>query len=94
MKDKNGKPWPALVNGKKPYEKFFADAVSAHRRRLLESEAAEPRSYDYNRNLAWDDRWRMPQFRFARSHIKPGESEADFEAPHESGRSRGAAKPS
>src|SRR5262249_5884943 len=27
----------------------------------------EPRSYDYNRIKAWDDRLRMPQFRFARA---------------------------
>jgi mono/diheme cytochrome c family protein len=81
LKDKDGKPLPALIDGKMPYEQFFIDAVGAHQREgYLNQKLLEPRSYDFNRNLAWDDRSRMPQFRFARSHKKAGESDADFEA--------------
>jgi mono/diheme cytochrome c family protein len=32
----------------------------------LHQKLNEPRSFDYSRKLAWDDRLRMPQFRFAR----------------------------
>src|SRR5262249_40838896 len=43
----------------------------------------EPRSYDYNRLKTWDDRLRMPQFKFARSKPKPGESKEAYEARQE-----------
>jgi len=39
-----------------------------------------PRGYDYNRLRLWDDRLRMPQFRFARSHRREGESYEEFTA--------------
>ena len=55
--------------------------MSGHQREgFLHQKLVEPRSYDYNRILAWDDRARMPQFRFARSHKRSGETEEAFEA--------------
>ena len=85
---KDGKPvqpkkeegaWPR--SPKMPYEKFYADAlVHNHRDGYLNQKILDPRSYDYNRLRAWDDRSRMPQFRFARSHKKDKESAEDFKA--------------
>ena len=39
---------------------------------------SDPRSYDYNRTRAWDDRLRMPQFRFARTRRHKGEEDKDY----------------
>lgn len=51
------------------YEKFYADALKHQRREgFLSLKLAEPRSYDYNRVREWDDRLRMPQFKFSRTH--------------------------
>ena len=64
-----------------PYEKFYADALEhSQREGYLNQKILDPRSYDYNRLRAWDDRSRMPQFRFARSRKKDEESDEDFEA--------------
>jgi hypothetical protein len=66
---------------KVPYEKFYYDALEhRHREGYLNQKIFDPRSYDYNRIRPWDDRSRMPQFRFARSRKKAQESDADFEA--------------
>src|SRR5262249_39195161 len=68
---------------KSPYERFFAELLLRHnatREGFLNQKLLDPRSYDYKRLLAWDDRSRMPQFRFARARRHPGESEKDFEA--------------
>ena len=66
---------------KLPYEKFFKDATEERfREGYLNQKLLDPRSYDYNRIRAWDDRARMPQFKFARLRKKAGESTADFEA--------------
>jgi cbb3-type cytochrome oxidase cytochrome c subunit len=86
--EKTGKPYPPDVvkeGGhdvkKMPYEQFYWDELF-HRQRIgfLNQKIIDPRSYDYGMKRAWDDRYRMPQFRFARSHKKAGESDADFEA--------------
>ncbi len=86
--DGEGKPVAAKViedHGhavkKLPYEQFYADALG-HRQRegYLNQKIYDPRSYDYNRLRAWDDRSRMPQFRFARGRRKDKETDADFEA--------------
>jgi cytochrome c2 len=86
--DADGKPYGAVETEEKgqevrklPYEKFYADALE-HGERLgyLNQKILDPRSYDYNRLRAWDDRSRMPQFRFARSRKKDKESDEDFEA--------------
>jgi cytochrome c2 len=67
--DEKGKPVHAH-HGKAPYEKFFADALLHHTREgFLHQKVKDPRSYDYNRKPAWDDRSRMPQFKFAQ--LKP-----------------------
>jgi mono/diheme cytochrome c family protein len=63
------------AKGKPPYEKMFAEALEHHNRAgFLHLKLAEPRSYDYNRTRTWDDRLRMPQFKFARSRQRKDES--------------------
>jgi cytochrome c2 len=46
----------------------------------LNQKIRDPRSYDYNRIRAWDDRARMPQFQLARPRKKADEKEEDFKA--------------
>ena len=69
------KEWHAIVSpdGKvlKPYEGYFADMLNHHhltREGFLSLKLTEPRSYDYNRIKSWEDRLRMPQFKFSRAH--------------------------
>ncbi len=72
----------AVIEGKKPpVEKFFADALE-HRQRdgYLHQKLNEPRSYDYDRDVKWDDRLRMPQFKFAHPTKNEGESDDEFRA--------------
>jgi mono/diheme cytochrome c family protein len=66
MTDKNGQG-PKVEEGQEAYEKFFLNSLE-HRQRdgFLHQKLMEPRSYDYHRPLSWDDRTRMPQFRFGR----------------------------
>jgi mono/diheme cytochrome c family protein len=84
--DKDNKPIvpsEKTNNGRRKelYEKYFADLLNHHQREgFLHQKLTEPRSYDYDRLRAWDDRLRMPQFRFARSERKKDESEEAFEA--------------
>jgi mono/diheme cytochrome c family protein len=84
MTDEKGKAVLAEVeNGvkKMPYERFFSDLlIHKQREGFLHQKLTEPRSYDHNRIRAWDDRLRMPQFRFARSRKRGGESEQEYEA--------------
>lgn len=85
MKDENGHG-PKVEAGKQPYDKFFFLALEHHQREgFLHQKLNEPRSYDHNRLRTWDDRLRMPQFKFARGHIKPlpGESKEQAEAREE-----------
>ena len=44
----------------------------------LNQKIRDPRSYDYDRIKAWDDRARMPQFQLARPRKKADEKEEDF----------------
>jgi mono/diheme cytochrome c family protein len=63
-------------NGKPPYDEYFLVQLEHHQRDgFLNQKLMEPRSYDFNRERTWDDRLRMPQFKFARSHRKPLEGE-------------------
>jgi len=81
--DENGKPNGRFEDGKPPVEKYFLDQLDHHHRSregFLHQKLIHPRSYDYNRKRAWDDRLRMPQFRFARIDKKPDESDEDFQA--------------
>jgi mono/diheme cytochrome c family protein len=72
----------AMEEGQKPpYERFFFEALEHHERGgFLHQKLVEPRSYDYDRLRTWDDRLRMPQFKFARGHIKPLEGETQQQA--------------
>jgi hypothetical protein len=80
---KRGKPIERKDKAKPPYERFFFEALSGHRplrEGFLYQKLNEPRSYDYNRIRTWDDRLRMPQFKFARVKLREGEGEMAFEA--------------
>jgi mono/diheme cytochrome c family protein len=80
MRDENGHG-PSAEEGKPPHEQFYIDALHHHTREgFLHQKLSEPRSYDFNRLRTWDDRLRMPQFKFARSHIKPLEGETQEQA--------------
>jgi cytochrome c2 len=79
----HGEGHGAAKTSKLPMEKFFFDQLKGHdatRVGYLNQKLQEPRSYDYNRIRAWDDRARMPQFRFARLRKHKGESDADYQA--------------
>ena len=66
---------------KPPYERYFFDALEHHQRDgFLNQKLIEPRSYDFNRPRTWDDRLRMPQFKFARGNAKPLEGETPEQA--------------
>jgi hypothetical protein len=83
LTDEHGKPNAHRQGDKLPYEKFFAELLSHHHRSregYLHQKIVDPRSYDFDRVRAWDDRARMPQFKFARIRQKPEESDSDFEA--------------
>ncbi len=68
-------------DGKEPYEQLFYDALEHHTREgFLHQKLTEPRSFDYHTRRAWDDRLRMPQFRFGRSRPRPGESDEAYAA--------------
>ncbi|HJT77691.1 MAG TPA: cytochrome c, partial [Gemmataceae bacterium] len=72
-------PLWAEKDGKKPYEQFFYTALENHQREgFLHQKLAEPRSYDYHRQRAWDDRLRMPQFKFAHVRRNKDESDEDY----------------
>lgn len=77
LKDKH--PWE-YKDGKEPYEEYFAEALRHHNREgFLHQKLLAPRSYDYNRDRTWDDRLRMPQFRFARTRRQADESEEAYQ---------------
>ena len=70
-----------IKDGKKPYERFYADRIDHRhysREGFLHLKLQEPRSYDYNRIRTWDERARMPQFKFARVAKRPNESDEDY----------------
>ena len=71
--------YPLSVKKGPLYERFFYDALMHQSREgFLNQKLLEPRSYDYNKLLAWDDRARMPQFKFARVKMKAAEDPVDF----------------
>src|SRR5207244_12216140 len=74
--------WPAN-DGKEPDENFFTKGLGhehATRQSFLYQKLREPRRYDYDRIKTWDDRLRMPQFRFTRGVAKPLEGETPEQA--------------
>lgn len=71
-----------MKGDKRPYERFYADRLDHRhhtREGFLHLKLQEPRSYDYNRIRAWDDRARMPQFKYARVKQLPNESPEEFQ---------------
>ena len=72
--------WQPGKDGKQPYEQFFFEALEHHSREgFLHQKLVEPRSYDFNRDRAWDDRLRMPQFQFSRAKVhKLGGESAEY----------------
>jgi mono/diheme cytochrome c family protein len=71
--------YPRSVKKGPLYETFYYDAL-IHKTRdgFLHQKLLEPRSYDFNKLLAWDDRARMPQFKFGRIKKKAKEDSAAF----------------
>ncbi|HZZ82226.1 MAG TPA: c-type cytochrome [Gemmataceae bacterium] len=67
-------------DGKEPYEKFYAEALLDHhapqRLGYLNQKIRDPRSYDFNRIRAWDDRSRMPKFTLGRPRMTKEERDA------------------
>lgn len=64
-------------------EPFFFDALKHHSRiGFLYQKLREPRSYDYAKipTRPWDDRLKMPQFKFSRIKPNKGESPEEFAA--------------
>jgi mono/diheme cytochrome c family protein len=75
--------WHAKDN-KPPYEKVYFEALEHHRREgFLHQKLTEPRTFDFHRVRTWDDRLRMPQFRFARSKKRDGETDQAYQARQE-----------
>lgn len=67
-----------------PFEEYFYHALEHHQREgFLHLKLLAPRSYDYNRLRPWDDRLRMPQFKFARTRPLPDEPAEAFQARQE-----------
>ena len=80
---KRAADWHAK-DGKPPYEQVYTEAVKHHRREgFLHQKLTEPRSFDFDRPRTWDDRLRMPQFRFARTKQREGESDEAYQARQE-----------
>jgi cbb3-type cytochrome oxidase cytochrome c subunit len=70
-----------VKDGKPPYEKLFAESLEHHRREgFLHQKLTEARSFDFHRVRTWDERLKMPQFRFARTKKRAGESEEAYRA--------------
>jgi mono/diheme cytochrome c family protein len=73
--------WEFGEKGKPPYEKYYSEQLEhSHHTRVgfLQLKLQEPRSYDFNRVRNWDERLRMPQFKFARLKRNAGESDEDY----------------
>jgi mono/diheme cytochrome c family protein len=81
-KAKPSEDWSqAVADGKKPYEQFFADALFTQKREgFLHQKLEDPRSFDFHRELKWDDRLRMPQFRFGPVRRDKDESDDEYKA--------------
>jgi mono/diheme cytochrome c family protein len=84
LKELQKHPWAPDGDRREPYEKHFYDELEHHGREgFLHLKLEDPRSYDFNRLRVWDDRLRMPQFRFARTHRLKGESDEDYRVRQE-----------
>lgn len=68
-------------DSREPMEEIFAQALEHHHREgFLHLKLQEPRSYDFNRIKVWDERLRMPQFKFARTRGTSPDENAEAEA--------------
>ncbi|MFO0876809.1 MAG: c-type cytochrome [Gemmataceae bacterium] len=66
---------------KEPFETSFYHSLEHHQREgFLHLKLVEPRAYDYKRIRSWDDRLRMPQFRFTRLRKLAEETDEAFQA--------------
>lgn len=80
LTDAEGQP-VGFKDGKAPYDKYFVELLDHHQRSgFLYQKLREPRSYDYGRLRNWDERLRMPQFKFAHTERKEGESDEAYKA--------------
>lgn len=62
-----------------PFEEIFFQSLKEHQREgFLHLKLADPRSYDFARNRSWEERLRMPQFKFARVERRKDESDVEF----------------
>jgi mono/diheme cytochrome c family protein len=78
------KEWSEAKEGKSPYEQFFYEELHHHQRDgFLNQKLREPRSYDYHRQRVWDDRLRMPQFKFSHSPKRDDEDDETYAARRE-----------
>jgi cbb3-type cytochrome oxidase cytochrome c subunit len=81
------KPEPPETIAEQETTDYFTDALDHHMREgFLHQKLMEPRSYDYHRQLPWDERLRMPQFKFARNKTKPGETAEQMDRDEEEAR--------
>jgi mono/diheme cytochrome c family protein len=71
--------WVSAASNKSPaIEEFYVNALIGRQREgFLHLKLAEPRSYDFGRVREWDDRLRMPQFKFARTHRRGKEGSVE-----------------
>lgn len=66
---------------KRPMERYFYDSLKDHQREgFLALKLMQPRSYDYGRLRTWEDRLRMPQFRFSRTKRRAEEELEDYKS--------------
>jgi mono/diheme cytochrome c family protein/cbb3-type cytochrome oxidase cytochrome c subunit len=64
------------AEGQDVYERYFFLALEHQEREgFLYEKLTEPRSYDYHRMRTWDDRLKMPQFKFNHEKVIPKEGE-------------------
>lgn len=65
--------------GKAPYEQFYHNEIAHHSRiGFLNQKLLEPRSYDHDRIRKWDERLRMPQYKFGRVDRKAKETDEEY----------------
>jgi mono/diheme cytochrome c family protein len=79
LKEAEEMRWVPNKDGKQPYDEYFFESLEHHGRNgFLYQKLIEPRSYDFGRIRAWDDRLRMPQFQFARVRKHKDETDEQF----------------
>ena len=70
-----------VAQHEQPYDDYFLQALQQQGRDgFLYQKLREPRSFDYHRDRTWDNRLRMPQFKFAHGPVHPTGSETRAQA--------------